>query len=62
MAHSLTVQGTIRKLIDWASDLGGSSTPTRISEVGTGTFEQLLPDECFTEQELNILFCPIMRW
>jgi len=61
MAHSLRSRGTIRKLIDWASDLR-STYPTRVSEVGTRSFEQLLPDECFTEQELNVLFCPIMRW
>jgi len=48
--------------MDWTSELSGSSTPTRVSEVGTRSFEQLLPDECFTEQELDILFGPTMRW
>lgn len=55
IAHSLTIRGTTHKLMDWTSELSGS-------EVSTRSFEQLLPDECFTEQELDILFCPIMRW
>ena len=28
----------------------------------TRATEKTLPDKSFTEQELNILFCPLLRW
>lgn len=37
-------------------------TATGVPQVSTRPFEKTLPDECFAQQKLYILFVPVSRW